>query len=62
MSNFGRKQQRYLAAMQYKIIEYRARHSAFFTTIPTQNVLIKWKSDFYTYTTRHVGMQVGPDK
>jgi len=31
----------------------------FFTTITTQNTLIKWKSDFWTYTTRHVGMGVG---
>ena len=27
----------------------------FFTTITTENTLIKWKSDFRTYTTRHVG-------
>ena len=34
-----------------------ARHSGlhFFRTITTQNALIKWKSDFWTYTTRHVG-------
>jgi len=27
----------------------------FFTTITTQNTLIQWMSDFWTYTTRHVG-------
>jgi len=34
-----------------------ARYSSlhFFTTITTQNTLIKWKSDFWMYTTRHVG-------
>jgi len=34
-----------------------ARHSSlhFFTTTITQNMLIKWKSDFLTYTTVHVG-------
>ena len=57
--NFDCKHQRYLAAMQYKIREDYpwARHSSlrFFTTITTQNRLIKWKSDFWTYTTRHVG-------
>jgi len=26
----------------------------FFTTITTQNTVIKWKSDFWMYTTRHV--------
>jgi len=26
----------------------------FFTTNTTQNTLIKWKSDFWTYTTRHI--------
>jgi len=30
------------------------RDRTFFTTITTQNTLIKWKSDFWTYTTRHV--------
>ena len=25
----------------------------FFTTITTQNMMIKWKSDFWTYTIRH---------
>jgi len=47
MCNFGRKHQRYLAAMQYKIREdYLGKHSTFFTTITAQNTLIKWKSDF----------------
>jgi len=57
MCNFDRMHQRYLAAMQYKmrrlpglgIVAY------IFIAITTRNTLIKWKSDFGTYTGRHVG-------
>jgi len=59
MCNFGRKHQRYLAAMQYKTREdylLAGRDIVhFFTTITSQNRLIKCKSDFWTYTTRHAG-------
>jgi len=43
--------------MQYKIREdYLGIDivAYIFTAITTQNTLIKWKSDFWTYTTRHV--------
>jgi len=56
MCNFGRKHQRYLVAMQSKKERTTwARHSTFFPTITTPNTLIKWKSDFWTYTTKRVG-------
>jgi len=57
MYNFEGKHQRYLASMQYKTrvgyLDYN--HNTFFATITTQNTLIKWKSGFWTYTTRHTG-------
>jgi len=38
----------------------------FFTTITTHNSLIMWKSDIWTYTTRHVGragyVNAGPSR
>jgi len=45
MCNFSCEQQRYIAAMQYKIRDASwARQSAFFTTITTTlNTLIKWE-------------------
>jgi len=51
--------------MQYKIEKTTwARHSSlhFLQQSATQNTLIKWKSDLWTYTTRHVGMSAGPEK
>jgi len=58
MCNFGREHQKYLAALCSTKYEktFCARHSRlhFFTSITTQNKLIKWKSDFWTYATKHV--------
>jgi len=59
MCNFDRKHQSYLASMQNKIKEdyvgYRHSSLHLFALITTQSTLIKWKSDFLTYATRHVG-------
>ena len=64
MCNFGRKHQRYLIAMHciawYAVPNRRRlpgldKVAYIFTAITTQNTLIKWKSDFWTYTIRHVG-------
>jgi len=52
---FGRKHERYLASMQHKIRENWLPDLAtwhFFTTITTQNMLIRCKSDFWTYATK----------
>jgi len=36
-----------------RLPEVTIRH--FFTTITAQNMLIRWKSDLWTYKTRHIG-------
>jgi len=54
----GRMHQRYLASMQHKIRKDLLPDLAtlhFFTTIITQNRLIRCKSDFWSHTARHTG-------